>query len=100
MSGCMQTEMLNAEALTGQWIAEFLKGSEGIAFTGGDRASIYAWTEYVLGAQEDAGKDEEGAGREPQVCVQGHGSQPAADDKAAPQPPGDGANRGEAEPEV
>ncbi len=37
----MQIEMQNAEALTGQQITEFLKGSEGIAFTGGDRASIY-----------------------------------------------------------
>ena len=31
----MQIEMQNAEALTGQQITEFLKGSEGIAFTGG-----------------------------------------------------------------
>jgi hypothetical protein len=52
----MQIEMQNAEALTGQQITEFLKGSEGIAFTGGDRASIYAWTEQLLVAQEDAGK--------------------------------------------
>ena len=52
----MQIEMQNAEALTGQQITEFLKGSEGIAFTGGDRASIYAWTEQLLVAQEYAGK--------------------------------------------
>ena len=61
----MQIEMQNAEALTGQQITEFLKGSEGIAFTGGDRASIYAWTEQLLVAQEDAckGKKERGASR-------------------------------------
>ncbi len=61
----MQIEMQNAEALTGQQIAEFLKGSEGIAFTGGDRAAIYAWTEQLLVAQEDAGKGkkERGASR-------------------------------------
>ena len=52
----MQIEMQNAEALTGQQITEFLKGSEGMAFTGGDRASIYAWTEQLLVAQEYAGK--------------------------------------------
>ena len=61
----MQIEMQNAEALTGQQITEFLKGSEGIAFTGGDRASIYAWTEQLVVAQEYAGKGtkERGASR-------------------------------------
>ena len=48
--------MQNAEALTGQQIAEFLKGSEGISFCGADRASIYQWTEQLLIAQEYAGK--------------------------------------------
>ena len=52
----MQIEMQNAEALSGQQIAEFLKGSEGIAFCGADRASIYQWTEQLLIAQEYAGK--------------------------------------------
>lgn len=55
--------MQNAEALTGQQIAEFLKGSEGIAFCGADRASIYQWTEELLVAQEYGckGKKERGA---------------------------------------
>ncbi len=59
----MQIEMQNAEALTGQQIAEFLKGSEGIAFCGADRASIYQWTEELLVAQEYGckGKKERGA---------------------------------------
>ena len=48
--------MQNAEALSGQQIAEFLKESEGIAFCGADRASIYQWTEELLVAQEYAGK--------------------------------------------
>ena len=48
--------MQSAEALSGQQIAEFLKGSEGIAFCGADRASIYQWTEQLLIAQEYAGK--------------------------------------------
>lgn len=52
----MQIEMQNAEALTGQQIAEFLKGSEGISFAGADRAAIYGWTEQLLVAQEYAGK--------------------------------------------
>ena len=43
----MQIEMQNAEALSGQQVAEFLKGSEGIAFCGADRASIYQWTVSV-----------------------------------------------------
>src|ERR1019366_4145784 len=59
----MQIEMQNAEALTGQQIAEFLRGSEGIAFAGGDRAAIYQWMEQLLVAQEYAskGKKERGA---------------------------------------
>lgn len=52
----MQIEMQNAEALTREQIAEFLKGSEGIAFAGADRAAIYQWTEQLLVAQEYAGK--------------------------------------------
>jgi len=52
----MQIEMQNAEALTEQQIAEFLRGSEGIAFAGADRAGIYKWTEQLLVAQEYVGK--------------------------------------------
>ena len=44
--------MQNAEALTGQQISEFLKGSEGIEFTGQSRAEVYGWTERMLVAQE------------------------------------------------
>jgi transposase len=59
----MQIEMQNAEALTEQQIAEFLRGSEGIAFAGADRAGIYKWTEQLLVAQEyvGRGKKERGA---------------------------------------
>src|SRR5580692_8616736 len=48
----MQIRIQNAEALTGQQISEFLKGSEGIEFTGQSRAEIYSWTERMLVAQE------------------------------------------------
>jgi len=48
----MQIRMQHAEALTGQQINEFLAGSEGIGFTGENRAGIYAWTERLLVAQE------------------------------------------------
>jgi transposase InsO family protein len=44
--------MQNAEALSGQQISDFLKGSEGIEFTGQSRAEIYGWTERMLVAQE------------------------------------------------
>src|SRR5713101_8008782 len=44
--------MQNAEALTGQQIREFLKGSEGLEFTGQGRAEIYSWTEQMLVVQE------------------------------------------------
>lgn len=44
--------MESAEALTGKQISEFLKGSEGIEFTGQSRSEIYGWTEQVLVAQE------------------------------------------------
>ena len=59
----MQIEMQNAEGLSGQQIEEFLKGSEGIAFCGAARASIYKWTEELLVAQEYGckGKKERGA---------------------------------------
>jgi len=43
--------MQNAEALSPQQINEFLKGSEGIQFSGQSRAEIYAWTERLLVAQ-------------------------------------------------
>jgi hypothetical protein len=48
----MQIRMQNAEGLTGRQIDEFLTGSEGIEFTGENRAAIYAWTEGLLVAQE------------------------------------------------
>ena len=48
--------MQNAEALTGQQMDEFLAGSEGIGFTGENRAGIYAWTERLLVAQEFLGQ--------------------------------------------
>ena len=46
--------MQNAEALNGQQINEFLKGSEGIEFTGTDRTGIYKWVELLLVNQEFA----------------------------------------------
>jgi hypothetical protein len=58
----MQIEMQNAEALTGRQIEEFLKGSEGIAFAGADRAAIYQWTEQLLVAQEYASKGKKARG--------------------------------------
>jgi transposase InsO family protein len=50
----MQIRMQNAEALNGQQINEFLKGSEGIEFAGTDRAGIYKWVELLLVNQEFA----------------------------------------------
>ena len=44
--------MQNAEALTGPQISEFLKGCEGIEFTGQSRAEVYGWTERMLVVQE------------------------------------------------
>lgn len=46
--------MQHAEAINGQQISEFLKGSEGIEFNGQSRAEIYGWTERMLVAQEYA----------------------------------------------
>jgi transposase InsO family protein len=46
--------MQNAETLSLQQINEFLKGSEGVEFSGQSRAGIYAWTERLLVAQEYA----------------------------------------------
>ena len=48
----MQISMQNAEALNGRQIEEFLKGSEGIGFSGESRAGIYKWVEQLLVAQE------------------------------------------------
>jgi transposase len=55
--------MQNDEALTGQQIHEFLKGNEGIEFTGQSRAEIYRWTGRILVAQQYAkqGKKQRGA---------------------------------------
>ena len=57
--------MQNAEALTPQQISEFLKGSQGIEFSGQSRAETYAWTEGMLVAQEYAhqAKTQKGAMR-------------------------------------
>jgi transposase InsO family protein len=55
--------MQNAETLSGQQISEFLKGSEGIDFTGQGRVAVYGWTERLLVAQQYAqqGKKQRGA---------------------------------------
>lgn len=58
----MQIRMQNAEALTGPQIDEFLKSSEGIAFSGENRAGVYAWTERLLVAQEFALQDKKQRG--------------------------------------
>ena len=50
----MQISMQNAEGLNGQQIEEFLKGSEGIGFSGESRAGTYKWVERLLVAQEFA----------------------------------------------
>jgi transposase InsO family protein len=57
--------MQNAEALTERQINEFLKGSEGIEFTGQSRAEVYSWSERILVTQEYArqGKKQRGAVR-------------------------------------
>jgi len=54
--------MQNAEALTREQIQEFLKGSEGIEFSGQNRAELYGWVQQVLVAQEYAaqGKKQRG----------------------------------------
>jgi len=44
--------MQNAETLTAEQISGFLKGSEGIEFTGQGRAGVYAFTEKLLVAQQ------------------------------------------------
>ena len=44
--------MQNAEGLNGSQIEEFLKGSEGIGFSGESRAGTYKWVEALLVAQE------------------------------------------------
>lgn len=46
--------MQNAEGLNSQQIEEFLKGSEGIGFSGENRAATYKWVERLLVAQEFA----------------------------------------------
>ena len=96
----MQIEMQNAEALTGQQITEFLKGSEGIAFTGGGPGIDLRMDGAIAGRAGVCGQGEEGAGLDPQVCVQGYGAEPSANDKADPELPGDGNSGGEAEPET
>jgi hypothetical protein len=55
--------MQNAETLTAEQISGFLKGSEGIQFSGQSRAERYGWTERILVAQEyeRQGKKQRGA---------------------------------------
>jgi transposase InsO family protein len=54
--------MQNEEAVTKEQIQEFLKGSQGITFSGENRAERYRWVEQVLVAQEYAvqGKKQRG----------------------------------------
>jgi hypothetical protein len=61
----MQIRMQNTEALTGEQIREFLRGSETIEFRGQNRADLYGWVQRVLVAQEYAtqGKKQRGAVR-------------------------------------
>jgi transposase InsO family protein len=61
----MQLHMQNVEALSGEQIREFLRGSETIEFKGQNRAELYGWVEGVLVAQEYAaqGKKQRGAVR-------------------------------------
>ena len=49
--------MKNAEALTREQIQAFLKGNEGIEFSGQNRAELYGWVQQVLVAQEYAAQD-------------------------------------------
>ena len=58
----VQLHMRNADALTREQIQEFLKGSEGIEFSGQNRSELYGWVQQVLVAQEYAaqGKKERG----------------------------------------
>jgi len=65
--------MQNAEALTGEQIRAFLKGSETIEFQGQSRAGLYGWVQRVLVAQEYAtqGKKQRGAVRAYIVKVTG-----------------------------
>jgi transposase InsO family protein len=55
--------MRNAETLTAEQISGFLKGSEGIEFSGQSRAEVYGWAERMLVAQEygKQGKKQRGA---------------------------------------
>lgn len=54
--------MQNAEVLTREQIAEFLKGSEGIEFRGQNRAELYGWVQRVLVGQEYAVQDKKQRG--------------------------------------
>jgi len=55
--------MQNAETLTAEQISGFLKGSEGIEFTGQGRAGVYVFTERLLVTQQygKQGKKQRGA---------------------------------------
>ena len=54
--------MRNAESLSRDQIQEFLRSSEAIEFTSGERGERYLWVERVLAAQKygDLGKGERG----------------------------------------
>ena len=60
--GRMQIRMQNAEMLTREQIREFLKGSEGIEFSGQNRAELYGWVQQVLVGQEYAMQDKKQRG--------------------------------------
>ena len=55
--------MQNAEELPPEQISEFLKASDGIEFSGHNRAERYGWTQRVLVAQEYAGQSKKQRGR-------------------------------------
>ena len=58
----MQIRMRNAEALTREQIQAFLKGNEGIEFSGQNRGELYGWVQGVLVAQEYAAQDKKERG--------------------------------------
>ncbi|MGI8745378.1 MAG: hypothetical protein ACR2NN_22945 [Bryobacteraceae bacterium] len=58
----MQIRMQNAGVLTWEQIQEFLRGSEGIEFSGQSRAELYGWVQQVLVGQEYAGQDKKQRG--------------------------------------
>ena len=55
--------MHNAETINPGQISEFLKGSEGIEFTGQNRSEIYHWTEQMLVSQQYASQGKKDRGK-------------------------------------